>query len=534
MRFGWSFEYFRLVYFIFTFINILILGVSCKGTVDYDLILKGGTVVDGTGATRYVADVAIRGDRIIAVRADIPISRASRVLDVTGLVVAPGFWDNHAHLVKLEEYPNAENFIRQGITTILASLHSQDQPFPLDDYMGRVSMAPNVGLFAGHTWIRKRVMGLENRPPTNEELAWMSALVDSSMQQGALGFSTGLEYVPAVFANTDEIVTLAEIAASYGGIYVTHMRDEGARVLDSIRETLEIGKRAGIPIQINHHKVTGAANWGLTKKTLAILDSADAVGQEVVHDVYPYTAFSTYSDILFPGWALAGGPDEFQNRVNDPVTRRRLVSEMSTIFLQQTGSGPESIKFRSVNSHPKMQGRTLADFLTVLGRPNTIVEAVDAIIELQLSGGFIGIFEGMAEDDVIRIISHPTSMFETDGDLVELGMGFPHPRSYGSFPRILSKYVRDKEVLTLEEAIHKMTLLPALWIGQSDRGLIRKGAIADMTVFDFETIQDKATYNDPHHFSTGILHVFVGGVAVLNNNKITGKRPGRFIERSRN
>ncbi|MEA1882552.1 MAG: amidohydrolase family protein [Candidatus Marinimicrobia bacterium] len=207
---------------------------------------------------------------------------------------------------------------------------------------------------------------------------------------------------------------------------------------------------------------------------------------------------------------------------------------MSTIFLQQTGSGPESIKFRSVNSHPKMQGRTLADFLTVLGRPNTIVEAVDAIIELQLSGGVIGIFEGMAEDDVIRIISHPTSMFETDGDLVELGMGFPHPRSYGSFPRILSKYVRDKEVLTLEEAIHKMTLLPALWIGQSDRGLIRKGAIADMTVFDFETIQDKATYNDPHHFSTGILHVFVGGVAVLNNNKITGKRPGRFIERSRN
>ena len=247
-----------------------------------------------------------------------------------------------------------------------------------------------------------------------------------------------------------------------------------------------------------------------------------------------YISDESGSDILFPGWALAGGPDEFQNRVNDPVTRRRLVSEMSTIFLQQTGSAPESIKFRSVNSHPKMQGRTLADFLTVLGRPNTIVEAVDAIIELQLSGGFIGIFEGMAEDDVIRIISHPTSMFETDGDLVELGMGFPHPRSYGSFPRILSKYVRDKEVLTLEEAIHKMTLLPALWIGQSDRGLIRKGAIADMTVFDFETIQDKATYNDPHHFSTGILHVFVGGVAVLNNNKITDKRPGRFIERSRN
>jgi len=516
-----------------TVIAVGAFATGCTDTAEYDLLLQGGTVVDGTGAPGYVADVAIRGDRIVAIGADLSATRTGRVVDATGLVVAPGFWDNHAHLVTLEEHPDAENFIRQGITTILAPLHSQDQPFPMDAYMARVSMAPNVGLFAGHTWIRKRVMGLENRPPTDEELAWMVALVDSSMQQGALGLSTGLEYVPAVFAGTDEIVALAEVAAPYGGIYVTHMRDEGVRVLESISETLEVGRRAGIPVQVNHHKVTGAAHWGGTEQTLAMLDSAVAAGQEVVHDVYPYTAFSTYSDILFPGWALADGPGAFQSRVDDPATRRLMVSEMRTIFLQQTGSGPESIQFRNVDSHPELQGRTLADYLTERGRPTTVNEAVEAMIELQLEGGFIGIFEGMAEEDVIRIMRHPTAMFETDGDLVEPGVGFPHPRSYGSFPRVLAKYVRDEGVLTLEEAVRKMTALPAVWMGQSERGLLREGAIADVVLFDFGTIQDQAAYTDPHHYSTGVLHVFVGGVAVLENGEMTGQRPGRFLERLR-
>jgi N-acyl-D-aspartate/D-glutamate deacylase len=506
---------------------------GCTGVEEYDVLLQGGTVVDGTGAPGVVADVAIRGDRIVAVGADLPSGGAGRVVDVAGLVVAPGFWDNHAHLVTLEEHPDAENFIRQGITTILAPLHSQDQVFPMDAYMARVRTAPNVGLFAGHTWIRTRVMGLENRPPTDAELAWMVALVDSSMQQGALGLSTGLEYIPAVFADTDEVVALAEVAAPYGGIYVTHMRDEGVRVLESIGETLEVGRRAGIPVQVNHHKVTGAANWGLTEQTLAMLDSASAAGQEVVHDVYPYTAFSTYSDILFPGWALADGADAFRSRVDDSATRRRMVSEMRTIFLQQTGSGPESIQFRNVDSHPEMQGRTLADYLTDRGRPTTVNEAVEAMIELQLEGGFIGIFEGMAEEDVIRIMRHPTAMFETDGDLVQPGVGFPHPRSYGSFPRVLAKYVRDEGVLTLEEAVRKMTSQPAAWIGQSERGVLREGAIADVVVFDVGTIQDEAAYTDPHHYSTGVMHVFVGGVAVLENGEMTGQRPGRFLERGR-
>lgn len=502
---------------------------GCSTPPEYDLVLIGGTVVDGTGAAAYEGDLAIDGDRIASIAPDLRGARARRVLDVSGHVVSPGFWDNHAHLVELEERPDAENFIRQGITTILAPLHSQDQPFPLDEYMGRVRPGPNVGLFAGHTWIRRRVMGLDDRPPTANELAWMRALVDSSMQQGALGLSTGLEYVPAVFADTDEIVALAEVAARYGGIYVTHMRDEGARVVESLQEALEVGRRAGLPVHVNHHKVTGAAHWGRTERTLALLDSAAAAGQEVAHDVYPYTAFSTYSDILFPAWALAEGLDAFRTRVADPNVRARMAEEMRVIFPQQSGSGPESIQFRDVQGRPDLQGRTLADYLTDLGRPTSIAEAVEAVIDLQVAGGFIGIFEGMSEDDVVRIMQHPTSMFETDGDLVEPGVGFPHPRSYGSFPRILAKYVRDEGLLTLVQAVHKMSALPARWSGIGDRGTLTVGSLADVTVFDPINVQDHARYTDPHHYSTGIEHVLVNGVLVLEGGRMTGARPGLYL-----
>ena len=506
---------------------------GCETGPRYDVLITGGTIVDGSGEAAFVGDVAIRDDRIVAVGPNLESGPNTTVFDVTGRVVAPGFWDNHAHLVTLEEHPDAENFIRQGITTILAPLHSQDQPFPIDAYEARVRMAPNVGLFAGHTWIRKRVMGLENRAPSMDELEWMRALVDSAMVQGALGLSTGLEYVPAVFADTDEIVALAEVATPYGGIYVTHMRDEGVRVLESIRETLEVGRRAGIPVQVNHHKVTGSAHWGSTEQTLALLDSASAAGQEVAHDVYPYTAFSTYSDLLFPGWALADGAEAFAGRVADPSLRARMVREMNVIFLQQTGSGPESIRFRDVEAFPEWQGRTLREFLLDRGREPTVAEAVEALIELQLAGGFIGVFEGMSNEDVIRIMQHPTAMFETDGDLVEPGVGFPHPRSYGSFPRVLGQYVRDEGALSIEQAIHKMTALPAAWIGDNERGRIEPDAIADIVVFDPETIRDRAEYTDPHHYPEGVVHVLVAGIPVLQDGEMTSARPGRFLDRKR-
>jgi N-acyl-D-aspartate/D-glutamate deacylase len=495
------------------------------------LLLTGGTVVDGTGAPRRGADVAISGDRIAAVDTSIPRTRARRVVDVSGLVVAPGFWDNHAHLVALEEHPLAENFVRQGITTTLAPLHSQDQAFPMAAYRARVRMAPNVGLFAGHTWIRKRVMGLANRAPSAAELAWMQALVDSAMRQGALGLSTGLEYVPATYASTDELVALAEVSARHGGRYVTHLRDEGAGIMASIDEALEIGRRARLPVQINHLKVTGAAQWGWSARILAVLDSANRAGTAVAFDVYPYTAYSTYSDLMFPPWALADGPSAFARRVADPTTRARLVREMRALFPRQTGPGPETIQFREVASDPALTGRTLADYLDRQGRPRTLDEAVEALIRLQLKGGFIGIFHGMDEGDVVRFLRAPGAMVETDGDLVSPGVGHPHPRSYGSFARVLARHVREQGVLTLEEAVHRMSGRAAAWLGERDRGTVVPGQGADLVVFDAAAVHDRSTYTDPHHYAEGMRHVLVNGTFVLESGKMTGATPGRFLQR---
>jgi N-acyl-D-amino-acid deacylase len=512
---------------------VVLLAAACEPAPAYDVVLKGGTLVDGTGGAAVLADVALVGDTIAAIGPNLATAGAGAVIDVRGLVVAPGFWDNHAHLVTLEEHPLAENLIRQGITTVLAPQHSQDQPFPLDAYMARMQMAPNVGLFTGHTWIRKRVMGLADRRATDGELAWMNALVDSSMAQGALGLATGLEYIPATYAGPDEIVALARTAAGYGGVYVTHMRDEGAGVLESVRQTLDVGRRAGIPVQINHLKVTGAAQWGSSERILALIDSAAAGGTAVAFDVYPYDAYSTYSDLMFPAWALADGPAAFARRVAAPATRVRLVREMRALFPRQTGDGPGTILFREVPAHPALVGRTLADHLTEIGRPLTIDAAVEALIVLQLQGGFIGVFTGMDERDIERFIRHPRAMFETDGDLVSPGTGHPHPRSYGAFPRVFARYVRERKSLTLVDAVRRMTQRPAEWLAQADRGTLVAGKAADVVVFDPEAITDRAQYTDPHHYAEGVVHVLVNGQFVLRDGTMTGTKPGRFLRRTR-
>ena len=496
----------------------------------YDLLFTGGIVVDGTGKPRFAADVAIRGDRIVAVGAGIPPARATTVIDITGLVLAPGFIDNHAHVApSIARYPLEENFIRQGITTIMASLHSTDQPWPLAPYLAGLRMVPNVGFFAGHTWIRKQVMGLVDRDPTAAELTRMKAMVDRSMREGALGLSTGLEYVPAIYSKTDEVIALAKVAARHGGIYVSHVRDEGPGALASMEEVIRIAREAKLPAQVYHHKVAGAAQFGLSRQTLAMVDQARAEGLDVKIDLYPYTAFSTYSDIMFPPWSLAGGPAEFAKRTADPATRQRIETEMRRIFPEQAGDGPKSIQFRTLPKQPAYNGKTLADYLAAKGLPATIEAAIPALIDLQLEGSFDAIYHSMDEADVIRILQHPTAMFESDGDPIGLGVGFPHPRSYGAFPRVLARYVRELKVITLEEAIRKMTSAAADQINQPNRGRIKPGAFADLVVFDPDRIQDQATFTEPHRFSTGIFHLIVNGTAVIRNGALTGQMPGRVI-----
>jgi len=361
----------------------------------------------------------------------------------------------------------------------------------------------------------------------------MKGLVDASMRQGALGLATGLEYVPATFARTDEIVELAKIAAKYGGVYVTHMRDEGPKLIEAVKETIHIARQAHIPAQINHHKASGAAHYGLTKQTIALIDAARSEGLDLAHDIYPYTAFSTYSDLMFPAWALADGQEALARRVANPATRRRIEREMRTIFPAMAGRDLTSVQFRVLPADQRYNGRTLADFVRGRKQLPTIANGIRALIDLQLQGGFDGIFHAMDEDDVVRLLRHPWTMIETDGDLVGWGQGFPHPRSYGAFPRVLARYVRERNVLTLPEAIRRMTSLPAQQMRLPERGLLREGLFADVVVFDEAKIEDRATYTEPHQYATGIVHLIVNGTPVIQSGALTGEKPGRVLRRER-
>jgi N-acyl-D-amino-acid deacylase len=504
-----------------------------RASLPYDVVIQHGTLIDGSGAPRQSFDIAIRGDRIVRIAAHIPASNARTVIDATGLIVAPGFIEPHAHISDIAAHPAAENFLRQGITTIVASLHSMDQPYPLGAFIDTLHVAPNTAWTSGHTWMRKRVMGLDNRAPSAAELVTMQGLVTEAMNDGAFGLGTGLEYTPANFSKTDEIIALARASSRPHAIYVTHLRDEGEALLPAINEALTIGRAAGMSVHISHLKITGQANWGGSARVMHVLDSATSAGTRTSFDVYPYLAYSTYSDLMFPGWALAGGTAEFAKRAADSSTHARIVREMRTLFRAQTANTLGSVQFRVHPTNPRLTGRTLADHLRALGRPLTLDEGFEALIALQAAGGFTGVFYAMADQDLDAFLQHPMASVSSDGDLVTPGVGFPHPRSYGAFPRVLSRYVRERHVLTLESAIHKMTGVPASMIGLPQRGLLRDGNYADIAIFDAERIMDRATYADPHHYAEGVVHLFVNGTAVLRDGALTTARPGVAIRRPR-
>ncbi|WP_420464002.1 N-acyl-D-amino-acid deacylase family protein [Candidatus Palauibacter sp.] len=503
------------------------------GGAAFDLVIVGGTVVDGTGADRFTADLGIRDGRVVEIARDGGLSgQGAEEIDAAGLIVSPGFVDHHNHVQnQVHRRPLAENFIRQGITTILPSLHSGDQPWPLREYIDDLEVAPNIGFFAGHSWTRKQVIGMEDRAPTPEELDEMRDLVRETMEDGALGFSTGLLYVPANYAETEEVIELAKVAADYGGIYYTHMRDEARGLLPAVREAIRVGAEGGLPVHINHFKAMGVDNWGKTVESLALVDSARAEGIDVKVDLYPYMAGSTGSSVLFPQWVLAGGVDSFRVRVTDPATRARVERETEEWMNRDwTGGDLSRIQFRTLRAFPQYNGKRMSELAADRGLPNNDATGVQLAIELQLAGGFSAIYHFMDEADVVRIMQHPQAMFETDGDPVGYGLGFPHPRSYGTFPRILGRYVREMGVLTLEEAIRKMTSMSADEIGQSERGRIADGMWADITIFDADRIMDQADYVDPHRYSVGIHHVIVNGVPVILDGSVTGAKPGHVLK----
>jgi dihydroorotase/N-acyl-D-amino-acid deacylase len=501
----------------------------------WDLLITGGWVVDGTGAPGYRADVAIRGDRIARVATEgLAGSSATRVLDAAGLVVAPGFIDLHAHLDPLLSLPEAESHLRQGITTGLGGPDG-GSPWPIGSYLDSARAARlgiNVAFLVGHNTIRRLVMESANRAPTAEELERMRAMVAQSMGEGAFGLSTGLAYVPGVYSNTDEVVELARAAADSGGIYTSHLRDEGLKLFEGVAEALEIGRRAGIPVVITHHKAVGRPMWGQSVRTLAMVDSARAAGTDVMLDQYPYTATSTGIGILVPAWALADGERALRRRLRSPALRDSIVRGIVFALVNERGGGDlRFVQFSRVPWQRSLEGRTLADWALERRLPLTPQTGAALVLEALRRGGAQAIYHTLAEEDVERIMRHPLTMIATDGRLTRPGDGRPHPRAYGTFPRVLGRYVRERGVLTLETAIRKMTGMPAERLGLSDRGRVAEGWFADLVLFDPATIADRATFEDPHQYPAGIRYVLVNGVVAVEDGAQTAARAGRVIRR---
>jgi dihydroorotase/N-acyl-D-amino-acid deacylase len=546
---------------------LLLVITACQGPIrtpgggPYDVLLRGGWIVDGSGNPRYAGDVAIAGDRIVAV-GHLGRAAARETLDVSGLVVAPGFIDM---LGQSETNVLVDNRllskVTQGITTEVTGEGGSVAPLTdalvvddsvwmkkygvqedwrdLDGYfahLARTKSAVNMATFVGATQVRMAVVGKQDRRATPDELARMVALVETAMQQGALGLSTSIEYAPAFYAPTEEIIALAAAARRHGGVYATHMRNEGGQIDQALDETFRIAREADIPTEIWHLKVSGRRNWGRMPHVLARIDSARAAGLDVTADQYPYLAGATSLAASVPAWAHSGGIDSLLWRLRDPSIRARLRAELlappqATDRFYRATEGPRGvIVFPFEDSLRYLQGKRLSQIAS--DRRNDPIETMfDLIIADHARSG--AIYFLMSEPDVRAAMQEWWVGVNTDAGGVApdgpFGKEGTHPRAYGSFTRILGRYVREQRLMTLENAIRKMTSLAAQRVGLLDRGLVRPGMYADITVFDPATVIDRATFEQPHQPSVGIQYVFVNGQAVWRKGRLTDARPGRGL-----
>jgi dihydroorotase/N-acyl-D-amino-acid deacylase len=499
----------------------------------YDVLITNARIVDGTGAPAYSGDVAITGRQIVRVSTtSIPRDSALRVIDAKGHVLAPGFIDMHAHLEPLLTMPDAQSAARQGVTLALGGPDGGG-PWPFGAYLDsadRAGLGINVAYLTGHNTIRREVMGTANRAPTPSELSRMTQMVGQAMHEGAFGISTGLRYIPGFYSKTDEVIALSKVAADSGGIYTSHLREEGLGLLDGVAEALEIGRQARIPIVLTHHKAIGQQMWGKSTITLHMVDSARAAGTDVMMDQYPYTASSTGLDVLVPPWALEGGRTELQKRLQNPVLKDSITRGVVEYLLNDRGGGDvKRVQFANVAWDHTLDGKTLYDWAVRRGIPPTPEKSAPLVLEGVVNGGASMVFHVIDEGDVRRIMAHPMTMIGSDGRLSRPGEGVPHPRNYGTFPRVLGEYVRVQHVLTLEQAVHKMTEMPAKRLGLTNRGCLRAGCFADIAVFDPATIADKGTFTQPHQYPVGIDWVIVNGTPVVAEGKFNDARPGRVV-----
>ena len=505
---------------------------SFGNSQDYDLIIRGGKVVDGSGNPWYHADIAIKNDRIAEI-GQLSNHEAKRVIDAHGLVVAPGFIDPHTHALRgIFEVPNAESALLQGVTTLTEG-NDGSSPYPIDRHYADIDnlrISPNWAVFVGQGTIRQRVIGFGLRKATPDEMERMKQMVRDAMEQGALGISTGLFYVPGSFTSTEEVIELSKVAAEYNGIYISHIREEAAQLIDSVQETIRIGEEADIPVQITHHKVIGVENWGASIESLRLVDEARKRGVDVTIDQYPYTASQTSINALIPQWAQAGGREEMLSRINSAETYSTIKNEVVAKILYDRGGGDPKNVFISRNSwDPDMAGKNLAELAIDAGLEPTPENAADVVFDIIRGGGATAVYHAIGPEDVDRIMQHPATAIGSDGPVGVFGEGAPHPRQYGTFARVLGLYVRERKILSLEEAIRKMSSQSARRLGIHDRGLITKGYFADIAIFDPDEIIDKATFENPHQYAIGTKFVLVNGTVVVENGQHTGARPGRIL-----
>jgi N-acyl-D-amino-acid deacylase len=492
----------------------------------FDVLITNARIIDGTGNPWFWGSVAIRDGKIAGVGR--VSGTADQTIDAKGQIVAPGFIDVHAHTEDIFGNPTAENFVRMGVTSLVTG-NCGGSVTDVGKFLGQFSEKPlavNLATLIAHGSVRRDVVGLDDRAPTAEEQAKMNAIVDKGMKDGAVGLSTGLIYVPGTFAKTEEVVELAKVASHYGGTYASHIRNEGNEVVEAIKEAINIGEQAKMPVEISHFKIASRALWGQTPTTIGLVEDARRRGLQVTVDQYAYTASSTSLDARMPSWAIAGGREAGKKRLADPATKAKIVKEMKEWLKKAKFKDLDFAYVASYRANPAFNGKNIAQITQEVRGKKKLDDQLEQVFDMYRAGGAQMVYRQMDEPDVQAIMKQPFTMIASDSGVRNFGSGMPHPRGYGNNARVLGRYVRDLKIISLEDAVRKMTSLPAQTFNLRDRGQIREGFAADIVIFDEKTVGDKATYENPHQYAEGFSHVIVNGKEVFDGTKLTGSMPG--------
>jgi len=496
-----------------------------------DYIIRNGKIMDGTGNNWQFKNIAIVNNKIVAI-GNLINWKATKEIDAKGLIVAPGFIDVHAHIEGSEvKNPLATNFVYDGVTTVITGNcgGSADNMKTYFDYIDSLGISINVAALIGHNNIRKQVMGTANRHATEEELQKMEAIADKAMKEGAVGMSTGLIYIPGTFAPTNEVVRLAKVVAQNGGVYASHIRNEEDKVAEAVNEAIAIGREAKLPVEISHFKVNGQNNWGRSDETLNLVKNARLEGIDVTIDQYPYTASSTNLGILLPDWVLADGQDSILARLKNPAIRATVKAHSIDMITRRGLKHFDYAFVANFKADTNYNGKNIREINLLRGGKDNALAQAETIVQMMELGGAQMVYHGMGDKDVKNIMAYPFNMAASDAGIAVVGVSRPHPRAYGTNARVLGKYVREEKVMSLEEAIRRMTSLPADKFNIKQRGLIKEGFIADIVVFDENEVTDMATFENPHQFSKGFKYIFVNGALTIDNGLHNGTRKGVAI-----